>query len=573
MHLTDEQKTIVEYDGNAKIHAVAGSGKTSTLIAYAKKRGRTEKILYLAFNRSVRLEAQKRFAEAGTQNVRIDTAHSLAYHSIVSGTNLKVCKGYKPADIVQIMRIPVVGRDPLSPILLASHILRYTSYFCNQPQSKVNDLDYSTQVEDKQALAFVKKNYSMILDGTRKFLAKMNSGEIDLTHDFYLKKFQLSDPKLEYDYILFDEGQDASPVMLNVFLDQEHATKIIVGDIHQQIYSWRYAINALENVNFQDFSLTTSFRFPQRIADLAMKCLKWKGTFDRADDISITGAGKAGKGKLKATLARTNLALLKAAIDVVGESRSKKKVYFEGNLSSYTYAAEGASIWDVLNLYLDKKGNIRDPIVASMNSFEQLEEYADLSEDAELQTLIDMVSEYGKELPYFMNRLKEYHVSDDDRNKADMIFSTVHRCKGLEYDSVSLEDDFIGAAKIKRLGDKKDLSQAEIDKIIEEINLVYVAITRSRNKLTLPAELFDDPQESSQTLRKQDIARKPVFSSKAKSSQPRFSALQAYQPWTSDQDAQLRRMVYDNAPIKEIARKLGRNSGAISSRIRKLGLE
>ena len=63
----------------------------------------------------------------------------------------------------------------------------------------------------------------------------MERAEIPITHEFYLKKFQLQNPQLSYDYILFDEGQDASPVMLDVFLKQK-ATKVIVGDGHQQIY-------------------------------------------------------------------------------------------------------------------------------------------------------------------------------------------------------------------------------------------------------------------------------------------------------------------------------------------------
>jgi F-box protein 18 (helicase) len=39
--------------------------------------------------------------------------------------------------------------------------------------------------------------------------------------------------------------------------------------------------------------------------------------------------------------------------------------------------------------------------------------------------------------------LKEKHVSRDDKENADIIFSTVHRCKGMEYDSIHLVNDFI----------------------------------------------------------------------------------------------------------------------------------
>ncbi|MEZ4690574.1 MAG: hypothetical protein R3A12_10480 [Ignavibacteria bacterium] len=81
---------------------------------------------------------------------------------------------------------------------------------------------------------FVSKHYEYIENQTRLFLAKMNSGEIEITHDFYLKKFQLSEPVLNFDYILFDEGQDASAAMLDIFFKRD-AVKVIVGDTHQRI--------------------------------------------------------------------------------------------------------------------------------------------------------------------------------------------------------------------------------------------------------------------------------------------------------------------------------------------------
>jgi len=38
MELTKEQNDIINSSGNIKINAVAGSGKTTTVIAYAKAR-------------------------------------------------------------------------------------------------------------------------------------------------------------------------------------------------------------------------------------------------------------------------------------------------------------------------------------------------------------------------------------------------------------------------------------------------------------------------------------------------------------------------------------------------------
>jgi F-box protein 18 (helicase) len=225
----------------------------------------------------------------------------------------------------------------------------------------VQEVVYFETVGEEKAREFVARYYEQIEKAARLFLAMMDRREIAITHDFYLKKFQLSGPRLGYDCILFDEGQDASPVMLDVFMSQS-GRKVIVGDVHQQIYGWRHAINALRQVGFAAYPLTTSFRFNDHVAQLAMECLRWKQHLGEDPPVIIRGVGKNTRVGSRATIARTNLALLSSAIDAVQQGPALKKLYFEGNLSSYTYAADGASIYDVLNLYLNKRDRIRSAI-------------------------------------------------------------------------------------------------------------------------------------------------------------------------------------------------------------------
>ena len=82
MKFTLQQQTILASEGNIKINAVAGSGKTTTVIEYAKTKPAHAKILYLAFNKSVKLEAEQKFAQHKLLTVRIETAHSLAFRHI-----------------------------------------------------------------------------------------------------------------------------------------------------------------------------------------------------------------------------------------------------------------------------------------------------------------------------------------------------------------------------------------------------------------------------------------------------------------------------------------------------------
>jgi F-box protein, helicase, 18 len=573
MRFTEEQEAILSSTGDIKINAVAGSGKTTVLIEYAKRQKAGSRILYLAFNRSVRTEAQKRFMEQGLPNVDVQTAHSLAFRRIAAPLGYKISTGYKIHDVANLLGITQVGRDLHSGYLIAGHVLKFSSMFCNSAKRKVQELDYISTVSDKNARAAVKHFYDHIEKGTRLFLAKMDRKEIASSHDFYLKKFQLSRPDLGYDVILFDEGQDASPVMLDIFMFQK-AKKIIVGDVYQQIYGWRHAINALKQVDFTNYALTTSFRFNMHIADLAMECLRWKKLLGEDACVRIKGVGANTKIKCRATIARTNLALLKCAIDAVQHDRSMKKIYFEGNFNSYTYAAAGASIYDVLNLYLDKKDNVRDPLIRTMSAFSELEEYAETSEDMELRMLIDIVDEFGAEIPALLQKISSRHVNDDQRDRADMIFSTLHRCKGMEYDSVILTPDFMTEDRLKKLlaGGNRE-QPVDREKLSEEINLAYVAVTRSRNFLDFPDAMFP---HADKTLfaEKRNRLRKPrnkQWGDKWRSPPHSIKFENAYKPWSPDDDERLMLLYGKGMPVSKLSRFFDRKPGAIAARLQKIG--
>ena len=77
----------------------------------------------------------------------------------------------------------------------------------------------------------------------------------------------------------------------------------------------------------------------------------------------INGKGISRSTKMKAVLARTNLGLLLKAIDIVTEKRNLRHIYFEGNINSYTYADEGASLYDVFNLYNGKHDLIKNALI------------------------------------------------------------------------------------------------------------------------------------------------------------------------------------------------------------------
>jgi superfamily I DNA/RNA helicase len=273
-----------------------------------------------------------------------------------------------------------------------------------------------------------------------------------------------------------------------------------------------------------------------------------------------------------------------------------QKLYFEGNIHSYTYADEGASLYDVLNLYNGKHDRIRDQLVGSMKSMEDLEDYIEKTEDVQLGMMVELVKEYGNEIPSLIKELKSKHVEDNDKETAEMVFSTVHRAKGMEYDAVQLVEDFINEPKLEKLKADAALSGEQINGIKwnEEINLLYVAITRTRGWLRIPESLLpkefppspqiqvikppkkEEKKAESRTtgtvnrFRKKQVSREND-SNAYSYTEKRLAHKNNYTPWTSDQDEELRELFFRESSLAEMAEHFGRNKGSILSRLKKLG--
>ncbi|HMS64531.1 MAG TPA: 3'-5' exonuclease [Ignavibacteria bacterium] len=589
MKLTQEQIDIINSSGDITINAVAGSWKTTTLIEYAKARDINCRILYIAFNKSVRVKAIRRFHEEGLTNVRVETAHSLAYRHVVAGSNYKINpSGYKSYEVASMLGLRIRG-EKHGELIAANHILKFVSYFCNSDIEKVSLLNYRDIISEPEALKFVSKYYEYIEVQTRILLSKMNSTGIEILHDFYLKKFQLSKPELKFDCILFDEGQDASAAMLDIFLKQT-ATKVIAGDTHQQIYGWRFAVNSMEKVNFRKYNLTKSFRFNQDIANMAMRILKMKNLLKEFTPLSIIGESSAKKGKLKAILGRTNLGLLVKAIEIVTERKNLKSLYFEGNFNSYAYADEGASLYDVLNLYNKKNQLIRDKLIREMKDMKELNDFIEKTGDMQLSMITDIVRKYGNSIPGIIREIKNKHVGNDEKEKAEIIFSSVHRCKGMEYDVVEIIDDFISEKEINKQIEENGKINMNVSKLNEEINLLYVAVTRTKGTLEIPVRLkfeeinspdiltLKNNQSRSHNYQINDNKNKSQWISTSRDfksytvEEARKNNPSAYSKWTKESEDELKKMYKKGADLTKLAKHFNRTNGAIIARVEKLGL-
>ncbi len=101
-------------------------------------------------------------------------------------------------------------------------------------------------------------------------------------------------------------------------------------------------------------------------------------------------------------------------------------------------------------------------------------------EDKELRSLASIVSRYGHGLPRLVEEIVEFSSRPDP---AAVVLTTGHRAKGLEFDSVRLLPDFTDMGLVAN----PDGSLVPPD--AQEINLLYVALTRSCRALDLPPAL------------------------------------------------------------------------------------
>jgi len=288
-----------------------------------------------------------------------------------------------------------------------------------------------------------------IRESANTFWDRMNdrNSNVPITHDTYVKQWSINNPKIDSDVILFDEAQDASGLFIDIVSRQRHAQRIWVGDRHQQIYEWRGAINALDLVEADErLYLTESWRCHQAIADQANVVLKALG---ETKPLIGRGGTKANSGQ--AYLCRTNLGALDIYVDLVERYDSVRLDNAKDLI---------ALVEDCEALMAGRpKGSL-----ALFKDWKSLVEHSETPQGGDLKPLVDAISRYGCQ---GLRRLLERGLVE----RARITVATIHRAKGLEWDKVTIIDDW---ARIKQYQDDP-----------AERRLLYVAITRARKELVL----------------------------------------------------------------------------------------
>lgn len=503
VELTPEQKRLVYHDFNLDNHGVirvlayAGSGKTTVLLQLTKKNPKL-KFLLVVFNKMVQLKASTSFPP----NVTCRTAHSLAYaHLIESGIpRRRLGSTISAGDVLSANLYGSRGTGSGNVLTRAAQVLDTLERYCHSEHKEISMSHVPEEWfngQENKTLCPIHR--ATVFDDARQFWEEgvANRGHsLRISGSMYLKLFQLMEPNLKskrnFDVILIDEGQDMNPAILDICLRQS-CPKVIVGDPHQQIYAFNGAINALENVHkwspvIATYRLSQSFRFGPEVAYVASATVHQL----KKEQHYVMSSGKV-KDRLEirkpgpecltpvAIIGRSNARLFEEMVELVCLPIEEMRPRIL-NLSSDNFD----KLVDLGNLRTKNFHLIKDKYVKSFKDFEDFKSVVSASQDVSGLVACAIVDRYREKVESFVQIIRNQSLPRDvsmTDPRIRYIFSTVHKFKGLEFPSVYLLDDFF-------IGNLPLSGETPGVNCKEEINLLYVALTRAQHSLILNDSLI-----------------------------------------------------------------------------------
>ena len=425
--------------------------------------------LYLCFGKANQVIAKARFGE----HVDCRTGHSMAFAAI----------GHKFGDRNGFHLSPqnFARQLNLGDVRKAAVLLDILNQFCVSQSQAIKEIHL---VEPSIKWGFNENEYGALIAMAQLAWAKITSpgSTVTVLPDFYMKMWALSRPKLsKYTHIILDEAQDTNPVLAQIVEDQTHAFRLLVGDQHQSIYQFRGALNAMETFSSMGatvLQMPTTWRFGPVIADQANKLL----SFFKNEQTAIIGAGPSSPRRAedkRAVLSRTNAGLIGEAAAVYG-----RHTHWVGGINNYKVDV----LVDAFNLSIGQRSSIRDPHIRSFQAWSQYKDDAIKMRDGQARLLIKLVERYSKDIP---TMVRSFHANAlETESGAKLVLSTMHKAKGLDYDHVTLGEDFVCLEKAT-----SSLLALPLEPLakehVQEINGLYVGYTRARHQLDLNDESKD----------------------------------------------------------------------------------
>jgi DNA helicase II / ATP-dependent DNA helicase PcrA len=466
--------------GHAVIEAVAGSGKTTTIVHALDLTPVNAAVAFVAFNKHIADELKKR----APSHVHVSTLHSLGY---------SIFRKAFPKAKIEKDKVGILLDDiyPVSKQALEEGKITETerkiNFIKRLSTRKLVSICKSVLVDTskQEEILDVIDRYGVEIDTDFqdeliKLLpeimqqCKERTDILDFDDMIWLPVvLQLETEKL--DYLMVDEAQDMNKCQIALILSliSDTGRIIAVGDRFQSLYGFRGAdTNAIQNIidalHATVLPLSVTYRCPSLHVDLAKQLVPQleardnapAGTIEHLDYFNL--AMRLQPGDM--VICRTNAPLIKPAFECI---RMGKKAMIRG-------ADIGESL---VNLIKRFETNDIGQFEISLAEYFQHEYTKLLDKGKEMQALL--LQDRVETLRFILNECSSVAelISKIDMlfsdNNIGIVFSSVHRAKGLEASNVFiLRPDLMPHKKAK-----KDWEQQQ------ELNCKYVAQTRSKENL------------------------------------------------------------------------------------------
>lgn len=461
---------FVKYkSGSAVINAVAGSGKTTTIVKAIEYTPKTSTVVFLAFNKAIAEELKKRVPA----RARVATLHSLGYSFIrqrMPGVQLDQNK--MEVILEQHMKDLHVARN------LTSLLTRYASLFKSinnlspAPIDMQNISDYyMLEPLEQNAMDAVTRSLQTSLTLATK------QGVIDFDDMILLPALN---PNWcdKFDFILADECQDFSALNIQFLLSctRPDSRVICVGDRNQAIYGFRGATrDAMDILKSElhavDLPLSICYRCPRVIVAAAQRIVPQIMPRDNAPEGVMRGIKTAEAmemfQKQDMVICRLNAPLIPWAFRL---AKKGFKVCIRGK-------DIGKSINRIISKYDGKVKTLEDMVVAVRKYRDkEVQRLLDLGKSTAAVNVTDLVMgiEFIAAECETIEEVKQKAETIFSDDASDIVLSSVHKAKGLEADRVFLAKPSAMPMDVQQPWERE-----------QEKNLIYVATTRAKSDFYL----------------------------------------------------------------------------------------
>ncbi len=460
----------VNGQGNGIIKAVAGSGKSTTIVE-VNRRVKDGRKVFLAFNKSIATELKDR-------GVNGKTFHGLCFGPVsdfIGSSAVEQNKTFKIfKQIAENEELRIYGSFVTKIVGLAKN-LGVGTYILPDEERVWREIAADYDLEPSSDSGTIQRGIEL----AREVFELSNKADIFDFDDmlYFVVKYDIALPK--FDLVLVDEAQDLNAIQIEIVkrIMTPKARMIAVGDPRQAIYAFRGAGSDSLDIIQQEFNckelpLTISYRCPQAVIRHAQQWVPYIEAAPGAKEGEVVNLGFDWTNAIfqanDLIVSRKTAPLLKLAYGMLAD-----------RIPCYVM---GRDIGEGLKTLINKqKTNNTVVLLEKLNAWLRLETEKALKDgnDHKIQSANDKVDCIKVILDSMAVDVSVNDLLDTiDKLFAEktncVVLSTIHRSKGLE------------AWRVIWVNSTENMSWITNPvQLQQEDNLRYVATTRAKNALAL----------------------------------------------------------------------------------------